>query len=170
MPQISLSVQHTGGVTVPVGGGSSLFLPELRILGWGYFGSETQMRQAVIDTGASACLLPFHFWSVFNSRKDITWIGSTPPTVPSGGLPRVSASGGQHSFWLGRVRVALADLGSGLLAPRDVLAMCTDDPHPTPVHLRLPLIIGLADVMHGRTLLVEASADGQRWTASLSEP
>jgi hypothetical protein len=153
-----------------VSGGSSLFLPELRVLGWGYFGSETMMRQVVIDTGASACLLPFRFWSVFDNRGDITWLSSAPPTVPAGGLPRMSASGGSYSFWLGRVRLALADLGSGRLAPRDVLAMCTDDPQTPPAHLRLPLIVGLADVMHGRTLLVEASADGQQWTASLSEP
>jgi len=32
------------------------------------------------------------------------------------------------------------------------------------------LILGLADVMHGRTFLVEASADGKgKWTARLSE-
>ena len=87
-----------------------------------------------------------------------------------GGLPRITVFGGRYPFRLGRVRLELVDLGTGQLAPRDVTAICTDDPQTAPPHLQLPLIVGLADVMHGRTLQLEASADGRRWTATLSEP
>ena len=71
----------------------------------------------------------------------------------------------ESCYRLGRVRLEFCD---GQLAPREVLAICTDD--PLVVKNPLPLLIGLADVMHGRTLLIDASADGQRWAATLSEP
>jgi len=51
-----------------------------------------------------------------------------------------------------------------------VLVICTDDPAVAPPHLSLPPIIGLADVLNGRSLLLQVSADGQQWTATLSEP
>jgi hypothetical protein len=128
------------------------------------------MRQAVIDTGAPACILPFRIWTALNTRGDIAWISGAPPSIPVGGLPHITVFGGHYSFWLGRVRLEPVELGSGRLAPREILTICTNDPVSAPAHLRLPLVLGLADVMNGRTLLVEASADGQQWTASLSEP
>ncbi len=51
--------------------------------------------------------------------------------------------------------------------------ICTeDDPVATsdPPHLDRLLLIGLADVMHGRTLQLDASVDGQQWAATLTEP
>lgn len=125
------------------------------------------MRWAVIDTGAPASILPRRVWSRLDSRGDIAWISSANPV---GGPPHITVFGGSYPFRLGRVRLEIVNLGTGQLVLRDVTAICTDDPPITPPHLQLPLLLGLADVMHGRTLTVEVSADGQQWTASLSEP
>jgi hypothetical protein len=127
------------------------------------------MRQAVVDTGAPACILPSRIWNRLDSRGDITWISGAPMTVPVGGLPHITVFGGQYPFRLGRVRLELVDL-VGRLAPRDVLVICTDDQQSVAPNLQLPLVVGLADVMNGRSLLLQVSADGQRWTAVLSEP
>jgi len=125
------------------------------------------MRRAVIDTGAPASILPWRVWSDLDKRGDIAWITSTSPV---GGPPHITVFGGSYPFRLGRIRLEVVNVGTGQLASRDVTAICTDDPQTAPPHLQLPLILGLADVMHGRTLTVEASADGQQWTATLSEP
>jgi hypothetical protein len=125
------------------------------------------MRQAVIDTGAPASILPSRVWSDLDRRGDISWISSANPV---GGPPHITVFGGRYPFRLGRIRLEIVNVGTGQLAPRDMTAICTDDPQIAPPHLQLPLILGLADVMHGRTLTVEASADGQQWMASLSEP
>lgn len=165
MPNVSLTVSYSTGVTVPTPRGS-LYLPQRRIYAFAYFGSERSVRQAVIDTGAPASILPWRVWSDLDKRGDVTWIGGTNP----GSGPHITVFGANHTFRLGRVRLEIVDFGTGQLAPRDVTVICTDDPQIAPPNLQLPLVLGLADVMHGRTLRVEASADGQRWTASLSEP
>lgn len=166
MPRVSLNVRRDADVTIPAPSGT-VYLPQRRIYAWARFGSEYWMRQAVIDTGAPACILPWRVWTELDRLGDIAWIGSANPV---GGLPRITVFGGSYPFRLGRVRLELVDLGTGQLAPRDVTVICTDDPQTAPPHLQLPLILGLADVMHGRTLQLEASADGRRWTATLSEP
>jgi hypothetical protein len=169
VPNVSLSVLANTGVTVLAAGGT-VHLPQRQICAWAYFGTERWMRQAVIDTGAPASILPFRIWDGLNQRGDIAWIGAAPPAVPAGGAPHVTVFGGRYPFWLGRVRLELVDSGGGGLPARDVLAICTDDPQTVAPPLRLPLVVGLADVMNGRSLLLRVSADGQQWTAVLSEP
>ncbi len=45
--------------------------------------------------------------------------------------------------------------------------MCVEDgTSPMP----LPLILGLAEVMNGRALLLQASEHGERWVALVTEP
>jgi hypothetical protein len=166
VPHVSLIVQHYADIAVPTPSGP-IYLPQRRICAFAYFGGERVMRQAVVDTGAPASILPWRLWSRLDARGDIAWISSTPP---AGGLPRITVFGGSYPFRLGRIRLEIVNVGAGQLAPRDGAVICTDDPQITPPHLQLPLILGLADVMHGRTLTVEASADGQQWTAGLSEP
>ncbi len=124
------------------------------------------MREAVIDTGAPACILPRRVWTALDARGDIAWLTEFPAHFAgSGNVAHTIVFGGQYRYRLGRVRLESCD---GQLAPREVLAICTDD--PLVVKNPLPLLIGLANVMHGRTLLIEASDDGQRWSATLSEP
>jgi hypothetical protein len=125
------------------------------------------MRQVVIDTGAPASILPSRVWSDLDKRGDIMWVSGVNPI---GGPPRITVFGGSYPFRLGRIRLEIVNAGAGQLAARDVAVICTDDPQTAPPHFQLPLLLGLADVMHGRTLTVEASADGQQWMATLSEP
>ncbi|MDY3556783.1 hypothetical protein R5W24_005956 [Gemmata sp. JC717] len=161
MPTVTISVEDVGGIGMPAGGGT-FYLPKRELRVWGYFGTELRMRRAVFDTGAPACVPPHRVWSRLALRGDITWISSGATG------PFIRVFGGSYPFRLGRVRLKLIDL-SNELTPSDVTAICTDDPQTAPAHLQLPILIGLADVMRGRVLRVEAAADGQVWSATLGE-
>jgi hypothetical protein len=167
VPSVALSAQDTGGATLLALAGGTVYLPQHRLRTWVYLGGEGAMRQAVVDTGAPACILPQRVWSRLAVRGDITWATDSPAFFPTGAIAHTTVSGGQYPYRLGRVRLRFA---YGSLAPRDVLVICTDDPAVAPPHLSLPPIIGLADVLNGRSLLLQVSADGQQWTATLSEP
>ena len=126
------------------------------------------MRQAVVDTGAPACVLPQRIWTRLDVRGEIAWETGAPARFAgSGTVARTTVFGGSYRYRLGRVRLAFS---YGQLTPREVLVICTDDPPVVPPQLPLPLIVGLADVMNGRSLLLQVSDDGQRWSAVLSEP
>lgn len=115
-------------------------------------------------TGAPACVLPSRFWGPLAARGDITWVTGAPARFAASGRAAATAvAGSSFPYRLGRVRPAFS---YSQLAPRAVLALCIDDP----AHIRVPLLVGLADVMHGRALHLDASPDGQHWTATLSEP
>jgi hypothetical protein len=166
MPTVTLSVQDEGGATLLAFGGGTLYLPQRRLHTWVYLGSESAMRQAVIDTGAPACVLPYRVWSRLDTRGDITWATDSPALFLTRAVAYTTVFGGRYPYRIGHVRLRFA---YGSLAPREVLAICTDDPSVVTPPL-LPLIVGLADVLHGRSLLLQVSTDGQQWTATLSEP
>lgn len=163
MPNFPLTVSDDGGAELAAASGT-VYLPQYRLHAWVNFGTDPVMQWAVIDTGAPACTLPSRLWRRLDARGDITWVTGSPARFARSGRVAVTVvSGGSFTYRLGRVRLVFS---YGALAPREVLAICTDDPPP----VRVPLLIGLADVMHGRTLTVEASADGRMWSATLGEP
>jgi hypothetical protein len=127
------------------------------------------MHQAVIDTGAPACILPKRIWNSLDSSGEITWVVDPPATVAVGGLVRVlTVLGNSYPFRVARVNLEVLDFGDGHLPPREVLAICTEDILPTPNPL--PLILGLSEVLEGRALLLQVSDDGQKWAAMMHEP
>lgn len=174
MPQIALHISDSGGRTLPASAGGTAYLPQRRLRSWVRLGGELLPREAVVDTGAPACIFSKLVWSNFHARGAIAWVAHPPTTVGRETLPRVNVHGGNYPFRLGRIRLQLVDLEKNQLAARDVLVICTEDepadPANDPPQLPRLILIGLADVMHGRTLLIETSADGQRWAATLSEP
>lgn len=168
MPTFHLTVDDSGGAELLATAGGNIYLPQYRSAAWVNLGRDPVMQWAIIDTGAPACILPSRLWTPLAAHGDIAWLTDSPARFAgSGRVASTTMAGGSYTYRLGRVRLAFS---YGNLAPREVLAICTDDPPTAPAHLRLPLVIGLADVMHGRTLRLEASADGQRWAATLSEP
>ena len=103
-----------------------------------------------------------------DANGDIAWVTDFPSRYARSKKPAYhTVSNSRHQFRLGRVRLHFA---YGQLAPREVLAICTDDRPVDPDADPLPVLIGLADVMNGRSLLLQVSADGQQWAATLSEP
>lgn len=174
MPQIALKISDVGGRTLPASAGGTAYLPQHRLRSWVRLGGELLPREAVVDTGAPACIFSKRVWEKFHSRGAIVWVAHPPTEAGRATLPRVDVHGGNYPFRLGRIRLQLVDLDKNQLAPRDVLVICTEDvpigPGNGPPELPRLVLVGLADVMHGRTLRVEASADGQRWAATLSEP
>ncbi|QJW96864.1 hypothetical protein [Frigoriglobus tundricola] len=127
-----------------------------------------------MDTGAPASIFSRQVWKAFHTRGDIVWIAHPPTEASREVLPRIDVHGGNYPFRLGRIRLVVVDLDKNQLAPRDVLVICTEDEpvdaEADPPELPRLLLIGLADVMNGRSLLLQVSADGQQWTAPLSEP
>jgi hypothetical protein len=174
VPQIRLRVQDEGGRTLPASGGRTAYLPQYRLRAWVRVGSELLPRHAIIDTGAPAGIFSYQVWSTFQTRGDITWVAHPPTETDRTALPRIDVHGGNYPFRLGRIRLELADLDKGRLTSRDAMVICTEDvpltPSGSPPQLPRLLILGLVDVMNGRSLLLQASADGRQWTAVLSEP
>ena len=164
MPPIALDSQDDGGVTLLAIAGGTVYLPRQRLRAWVYLGRDPFMRQAIIDTGAPACTFPRRVWSGLDARGDITWLTHKPALLRTGMPAYTILAGGSYRYQLGRVRLQFQNG----LAPRTVIAICTDDTPTTSA--RVPFIVGLADVMHGRTLRLEASADGTQWAATLAEP
>jgi hypothetical protein len=128
----------------------------------------------VIDTGAPACIFSKRVWHPFHLSGDVVWVTHAPADGDRDTLPRVDVHGGNYPFRLGRIRLQMVDLNNGQLTPRDVFVICTEDqpiqPDNEPPELPRLLLVGLVEVLSGRTLLIQASADGQQWTATLSEP
>lgn len=157
---------------VLIDGGGVIRLPKRQIRAWAYFGSEPAIRQAVVDTGCPVCTLPKRVWEKLNDRGDITWLADPPAAVPATALTRTTILlGGRYPYRLGRVRLRIVDLGDGQLAPREVPVLCTeDDAARRPDSERVPLIVGLADALNGRALLLQVSEGGARWAAVITEP
>lgn len=171
MPQIQLDVHDAGGRTLPTPAGGTVYLPQRRLHVWARFGRDILARQAVIDTGAPACILSQLSWDDLDARGDISWVAHPPPGVRN--LPRIDVHGGNYPYRLGRIRLQLMDLDGNQLAPHDVFVICTEDApvwSGDPPQLPRLWLVGLADVMHGRTLRLDASADGTQWAATLAEP
>jgi hypothetical protein len=170
VPHATLSI-NSDEIVIPTDGGA-VRLPLRQIRAWAYFGSEPMMRQAIVDTGCPACTLPKRIWERLDRQSDIAWIADPPATVPVGALTRTTVLlGGRYPYRLGRVRLRIVDLGDGQLAPREVMALCTEDgAGDRPEAERLPLILGLAEVLNGRALLLQVSENGARWSALLNEP
>jgi hypothetical protein len=163
-----LSIDYRETV-VPAAGGGAIRLPRRQIRAWAHFGTERVMRQAVVDTGCPICTLPKRIWEKLDRRGDVAWVADPPATVSAGGITHTTALlGGRYPYRLGRIRLRIVDLGDGELAPRDVLTLCTEDP-AVPPQDPLPLIIGLAEVMNGRSLLLQVSESGERWLALMTE-
>lgn len=163
-----LTVDDTGGAELLASAGGTVYIPQYRLGAWVNLGSDPVMQWAIIDTGAPACVLPHRFWTPLAARGDITWVTGFPARfAASGRVAETTLAGSRYRYRLGRVRLVFS---YGMLAPRDVVVLCTDDPPAALPNLRPPLLVGLADVMHGRTLQLEASADGRQWAATLTEP
>jgi hypothetical protein len=172
VPHVHLTVEDAGGRTLPATAGA-IYLAQRRVYAWVRVGRELLPRQAVFDTGAPACIFSWRVWEPFARRGEITWVAHPPAEAGRDSLPRIDVHGGHYPFRLGRIRLQLVDLDGRHLAPREVIVICIEDePSGTgdPPHLDRLLLVGLADVMHGRALRLEASPEGRQWTATLSEP
>jgi len=125
------------------------------------------MRQAIVDTGCPVCTLPKRVWNKFNDRGDISWLAAPPATVSAAELTHTTVLlGGRYPYRVGRVRLRIVDMGDGQLSAIKVLALCTEDAETSEV----PLILGLAEILNGRSLLIQASESGERWAAVINEP
>lgn len=138
---------------------------------WVLIGNEPFTRQAVLDTGAPACVVPKRIWANLDVAGEVAWEAGAPADVPLAALPSITVLGGRHRFRLGRVRLELIDLTGGRLAPRAVRAICTEDavavePGGPP---QVPLLVELGDALRGRVLLVQTSEDGARTSATIQE-
>lgn len=163
MPHAPIAVQDVGGISHPATDGGVVYLPKYRLFVMIRLGSEYMSRQAFIDTGAPTCVLPRRVWATLDARGEIEWLTDDPTRLPSGEPAVTAVLGGSHRYRLGRVRVSF---DKGDLDPREVLAVCTDNPPDKSP----PLLLGLADLMRGRSLLLQVSEDGKRWSAQLTEP
>lgn len=151
-----------------------MYLPQHRLRIWVRLGRAYAARQAIVDTGAPACIFSKQVWDAFHARNDIVWVAHPPTDTDRTALPRVDVHGGNYPFRLGRIRLEPVNLTEGQLAPRDVLVICTEDepvePENDPPELPRLLLVGLVEVMNGRSLQLQISADGLQRTALLSEP
>lgn len=154
-------------LVVPTPAGPPLRLRTRQICAWVYFGSDEKLRQVVVDTGSPVCTLPKRFWEKLDDREDIIWVANPPATVPTDQLTNTTTLlGGQYRFRVGRVRVRVADMGDGQLAAREVLAFCIEDGGSRD----LPILLGLAEVLDGRALLLQVSDGGGRCAGVINEP
>ncbi len=174
MPTIHLTAGAAGGAELLATAGAYVHLPEFRLYVWVYLGGIGTMERAVFDTGASTCILPSRFWLPLHRRGAITWLTGDPAHFAgSGQAADIAVQGDRYPFRLGRVALELLGVGGSSkmekLSSQDVLVICTYDLPSEPPAEQLPLVIGLADVVHGRTLQLEASSDGSRWAATLTE-
>ena len=145
MPTVHLTFQADSERAVP-GTSGPVVLAEPRVRVWVQFGTEPFTRQAVLDTGAPACIVPKRIWAALDVAGEVVWEAGAPATAPLAALPTITVLGGQHRFRLGRVRLELIDLGGGRLTPRAVRAICTEDaaavaPGGPP---QVPLLVGWA--------------------------
>jgi hypothetical protein len=170
MPHAPISCPDFGGVTLAALGDGTVYLPKRRLCAWVYLGSETAMRRAVIDTGAPACTLPQKVWRALGDKK-IDWLTESPARLAEGprkGEPAYNTiAGGRYTYRLGHVRLRF---DSSPLEVRDLLAICLDDPPRPPDQEPIPILLGLAGLLHGRSLLLQASVGGDRWVGVVSEP
>ena len=154
-------------LVVPTPDGPPLRLRTRQIHAWVQFGRDNTLHQTVVDTGSPVCTLPRRFWDKLDDRDDMIWVANPPATVPADQLTNTTTLlGGQYRFRVGRVRVRINDMGDGQLAAREVLAFCLEDGGSGEV----PLILGLAEILNGRALLLQVSDGGARWAGVINEP
>lgn len=171
MPQVRLCPQDDRGITFPSPPGPAVYLPRWRLRVWVRVGGESQLRQAVFDTGAPAALLSKDVWRPLADDGRIEWVG-LPPGAATAPLPRAAVLGGVYPFRLGRMSVELADTDGNALPPVTVYVQCLEDPEAGPAGTRpVPrlLVPGLGGILNGRTLTLSASADGTQWVGQLAE-
>src|SRR5438309_1718109 len=66
-----------------------------------YLGGERQMRGAVLDTGAPACILPRRVWTTLDARGDIVWLTESPARFAgSGNVAHTTVFGGHYQYRL----------------------------------------------------------------------
>lgn len=167
MPIVRLTPQDEGDVPSPDTSGPPAYLPLYRLRGWARVGDEVAARQVLYDTGAPACLLPRAVWANQHERGRVAWVRHPPDVAPVESLPTLAVSGGRYPYRIGRLPIRPVDLSGGELAARPTLVICLEDAGP-PLPGRV--IVGLAGVLDGRSLLVQVSEDGSRWVATLVEP
>lgn len=170
MAGIHLIAQSDGEVVIPVPGGPPLTLPKRRIRAWVLLGNQVVLRQAIIDTGAPYCTLTRRVWADLDQRGQIDWV-AFPPGGPGASLPTMELLGGKHPFRIGRVAIRLTELAanSPILATDPVLALCVESDTLSDV-IQSGVILGLGGLLNGRTLVVQASEVGDRWSAVLIQP
>lgn len=172
MPAIRLYPQDDGGSTITGPPGAGEYLRQWRLRVWVRLGNEFQVRQAVLDTGAPACILSQQVWAPLHQRGQIEWVCNAPGLVAREQLPRLAVVRGRYPYRLGWLRLQPVDLGTGELSARPVVAICTEDGRTVPgdpESLPRLLVLGMAEVLNGRTLQLSVSADGKSWAGSLSE-
>jgi hypothetical protein len=169
MPIIPLTPQDDGWVTIANSSGSPVYLPQRRIRGWVRLATQVAAQQAIIDTGAPACFLSKSIWSRLHAQNQVTWVSHSPGLTSVGSLPNTNFLGRRTPYRPGRVVFKPVDIHcrGRELSPRAVLTICLED-EPNPVQHRI--IIGLVEVLDGRTLQIQVSEDGQRWVALMAEP
>lgn len=106
---------------------------------------RTRRADAIVDTGASLTNLPFEVWSEFTG--ELRW------------LERVSAEpvrvgGREHTYRLGRVRLAATDQSGRWMPPAWVLARCLaecEEPIPPLLGLLSPFLMNGRRFRHNPT-------------------
>jgi hypothetical protein len=171
VPAVNFSVQNDGEVVIPVSGGAPLVLTKRRIRTWVLVGNETMLRQAIVDTGAPYCMMTKRLWTELDRRGQINWMAFPPSTAPLASLPMTELLGGRHPFRVGRLRIRLTELApnSPIIDAGSVLALCVENDVIADI-VNSGVILGLGGMLNGRTMIVQASETGDRWSAVLLQP
>lgn len=168
MPVVSLFPQDEGPLAFAKPDGSQLLVPKHRLRPWVKLGSDYQSRQAVFDTGAPCTLLSKRAWVKLAARGEVNWVLHAPNETADRDLPKTELLGAPRQYRIGRVRVSLVD-GNRDCDLGFVLALClTTDSVAGAVSASV--ILGMCEVLNGRTVLVQASPDGAKWSAALMQP
>jgi hypothetical protein len=171
VPAINLIAQNDGEVVIPVPGAPPLVLPKRRIRAWVRLGNEYAVRQAIVDTGAPYCTITKRVWAKLDSQQQIDWVAFPPGDAAAARLPTTELLGGKHPFRIGRVRIRLTELApnSPIIDFGPVPAICVEN-DIIPDVVNSGIILGLGGVLDGRTLIVQVSEAGDRWSAALVQP
>ena len=167
MPIVKLVAQNDAEVEIAIPNAPPLVLPIRRLRAWLYLGEEILIRQAVIDTGAPYCILTKRLWMDLHKSGQVDWVACSPATTPLASLPKAHILGSEHRFRVGRVRIRLTETtpASPVIDLGPVLAQCLEDDDLD--RTRTGLILGLGGILNGRTLILQVSEGGDRWSAIL---
>jgi hypothetical protein len=168
VPIVELVAQNDAEIEIAIPGASPLALPVRRLRAWVYLADEPFMRQAVIDTGAPYCIFTRRLWTDFHKRGQVDWVAHSPATTTLlTDLPKTYILNGEHRFRVGRIRIRLTETNpnSPVIDIGSVLALCLEDDELD--RIRTGLILGLAGILNGCTLVLQASGTGDRWSAIL---